>query len=211
MQVEDATTSGSRRCTWAAAPLYDIGIYCINAARYLFRDEPMEVFAVQRAATDEPRFRDVDEMTSAILRFPGDRLATFTAASARPTSRRTRGRHRGDLRVEPAYEYAEAAAPARHDRRQDPRARRSRKRDQFAPELLYFSDCILEDREPEPSGWRGWPTCASSAPSTSSARAARPCGCRRSRAAAAVADQEIEQAAGATNRTEIHARGPSER
>src|SRR3981081_177405 len=29
------------------------------------------------------------------------------------------------------------------------------KRDQFAPELLYFSDCILKDREPEPSGEEG--------------------------------------------------------
>ena len=29
------------------------------------------------------------------------------------------------------------------------------KRDQFAPELLYFSDCILNDREPEPSGEEG--------------------------------------------------------
>ena len=26
-------------------PVYDIGIYCINAARYLFRNEPQEVFA----------------------------------------------------------------------------------------------------------------------------------------------------------------------
>src|SRR4030095_17175721 len=25
--------------------LYDIGIYCINAARYLFQDEPVKVFA----------------------------------------------------------------------------------------------------------------------------------------------------------------------
>ncbi len=29
------------------------------------------------------------------------------------------------------------------------------KRDQFAPELVYFSDCILKDREPEPSGEEG--------------------------------------------------------
>ena len=26
------------------------------------------------------------------------------------------------------------------------------KRDQFAPELIYFSDCIIHDRAPEPSG-----------------------------------------------------------
>ena len=28
-------------------------------------------------------------------------------------------------------------------------------RDQFAPELIYFSDCILNDRAPEPSGEEG--------------------------------------------------------
>ena len=27
--------------------------------------------------------------------------------------------------------------------------------DQFAPELLYFSDCVLKDKEPEPSGIEG--------------------------------------------------------
>jgi glucose-fructose oxidoreductase len=29
------------------------------------------------------------------------------------------------------------------------------KRDQFAAELLYFSDCILKNQEPEPSGLEG--------------------------------------------------------
>ena len=28
-------------------------------------------------------------------------------------------------------------------------------RDQFGPEMIYFSDCILNDREPEPSGIEG--------------------------------------------------------
>jgi hypothetical protein len=29
------------------------------------------------------------------------------------------------------------------------------RRDQFAPELLHFSDCVLRRREPEPSGREG--------------------------------------------------------
>ena len=29
------------------------------------------------------------------------------------------------------------------------------KRDQFAPELVYFSDCILNNKDPEPSGLEG--------------------------------------------------------
>lgn len=30
-----------------------------------------------------------------------------------------------------------------------------KKHDQFAPELFYFSDCILNDKEPVPSGQEG--------------------------------------------------------
>src|SRR5262249_35599327 len=59
--------------------LYDIGIYCINAARALFGSEPIEVFAASVTDTDK-RFRECDEMTSAVLRFPGERLASFTSS-----------------------------------------------------------------------------------------------------------------------------------
>ncbi len=39
--------------------------------------------------------------------------------------------------------------------RQRQRERRYEKSDPFAPELLYFSDCILQNCEPEPSGEKG--------------------------------------------------------
>jgi glucose-fructose oxidoreductase len=35
------------------------------------------------------------------------------------------------------------------------RTRTYPQRDQFAPELLYFSDCVLQGKEPEPSGIEG--------------------------------------------------------
>src|SRR4029077_4897454 len=35
------------------------------------------------------------------------------------------------------------------------RERRFARRDQFAPELLYFSDCVLQNREPEPGDDEG--------------------------------------------------------
>src|SRR5438309_9217800 len=59
--------------------LFDIGIYCINAARYLFRDEPIEVVGLA-ANNGEKRFAEIEEMTSAILRFPRERLAIFTCS-----------------------------------------------------------------------------------------------------------------------------------
>jgi len=83
--------------------LDDIGIYCINAARYLFQDEPIAVFATS-ANNGEKRFSEVDEMTSVILRFPGDRLASFTVSfnGGRVATYQVVGT-KGDLRVDSAY------------------------------------------------------------------------------------------------------------
>jgi glucose-fructose oxidoreductase len=60
----------------------------------------------------------------------------------------------GDIHVQPAYEYAEALE-YRLTRDGKTTRKRGRKVDQFAAELLYFSDCIIKDREPEPSAEEG--------------------------------------------------------
>jgi glucose-fructose oxidoreductase len=134
--------------------LYDIGVYCINAARYLFRAEPEQVMAFTVMGKDR-RFRRADEMTSAMLRFPGDRLASFTCSfGAAPTASFEVVGTKGHLRVESAYEYA---VGSEHTLSIDDKTQRRRfgKRDQFAPELVYFSGCILRRRRPEPSGEEG--------------------------------------------------------
>lgn len=135
--------------------LYDIGIYCINAARYLFGDEPIEVFAFSSANRNDPRFEEIDEMTGAVLRFPNDRLATFATSfgASDVATYRILGT-RGDLQVEQAYEYA---MPVSHylTVEGEKRKRTFPKRDQFAPELIYFSNCITKNKTPEPSGSEG--------------------------------------------------------
>ncbi|MBK8171137.1 MAG: Gfo/Idh/MocA family oxidoreductase [Sandaracinaceae bacterium] len=134
--------------------LYDLGPYCINAARALFQAEPLEVSAFQILGTGD-RFRDVDEMTSATLRFPGDRVAQFTVSqgAGAVSSYRIVG-SKGDLRVDPAYEYADARE---HHLTiaEKTKSKKFAKSDQFAPELVYFSNCIQKDLEPEPSGAEG--------------------------------------------------------
>jgi predicted dehydrogenase len=134
--------------------LWDIGIYCLNAARHIFAGEPHVVSATVAARQDE-RFAEVEEMAAATLHFPGDRIATFVCSfgAADVASYRIVGTG-GDLRVEPAYPYATGLA---HELTigETKKRRRFPHRDQFAPEILYFSKCILEDREPEPSGLEG--------------------------------------------------------
>lgn len=134
--------------------LYDIGVYCINAARYLFRAEPVEVMALS-VNRGGKKLREIDECTGALLRFEGERIAAFVTSfnAADVASYRIVGT-KGQLRVDPAYEYAEGLAC---ELTIDGKTTRQRigKRDQFAPELLYFSDCIVKNRQPEPSGAEG--------------------------------------------------------
>jgi predicted dehydrogenase len=139
---------------YGGGTLYDIGVYCINAARNLFRAEPTQVSAIS-INSGLATFAEIDETTASILRFGDERVATFVTSfnASDVASYRIVGT-KGHLQADPAYEYAEGleyrlTLDGRTTRKTTP------KRDQFAPELLYFSDCILNDREPEPSGEEG--------------------------------------------------------
>lgn len=153
MQVRDEDNIRLRKET-GGGPLYDIGIYCLNAARYLFRAEPIEVFAFT-ANNKQQRFHEVEEMASAVLRFPGERLATFSCSfGAADVSVYDVVGSKGHLRVDPAYEMADDLK-YKVTVNGKSRERVFTMRDQFAPQLLYFSDCILRDATPEPSGREG--------------------------------------------------------
>jgi predicted dehydrogenase len=135
--------------------VYDLGVYCINAARYLFRSEPIEVMALS-VHGGGARLSEIDEATGAVLRFEGDRVATFvTSFNADDVASYHIIGTKGQVRVDPAYEYAEGLAYTLTTRSGRTVRKRLGKRDQFAPELLHFSDCILHDRAPEPSGSEG--------------------------------------------------------
>jgi glucose-fructose oxidoreductase len=135
-------------------PLYDIGIYCINAARATLGEEPRAVFATATRSRD-PRFREIEETVAAMMRFKDERLASFTCCfGGADRATYTVTGTRGSVTVDPAYEYVEPiTSHARIGERA--RSRRFGKRDQFAAELTYFSKCILEKKIPEPAGAEG--------------------------------------------------------
>lgn len=153
-QVADDNVRVTEPVEKGGGPVYDMGIYCINAARYLFQAEPTAVLA-SSANNGEKRFLAIDEMTSVVMHFPGERLATFTCSfGAADVSRYSVIGTKGSLTAEPAYDYSiglrrQLTIGEKTSTRSFPR------RDQFAAELIYFSECILKDREPEPSGWEG--------------------------------------------------------
>ena len=138
----------------AGGALFDEGPYPVNAARYLFADEPIEVSASSNV-DDDPRFRGVDTTTGALMRFPDGRLAQFfvSQAAASVSAFRLVG-SRGDLFVDSAFDYK---GERKHLLTIDGKTeeRKFPKQDQFAPELIYFSRCVLDDTQPEPDGREG--------------------------------------------------------
>jgi predicted dehydrogenase len=139
---------------YGGGSLYDIGVYCINAARNLFGAEPTQVSAVS-INSGLVSLSEIDETTAATLRFGNDQLATFVTSfhSTDVADYRIVGT-KGHLHAEPAYEYSQGLEYTLT--REGKKTKKSvAKRDQFAPQLLYFSDSILNNRKPEPSGEEG--------------------------------------------------------
>lgn len=152
---QQVKTGNSRlRGELGGGPLFDIGVYCINAARYLFGEEPYEVLGFSSKGKDE-RFADVPEMTAAILRFPDERLASFTCSfGAADRSEYEVVGTIGSLKMNPAYEMVgdlkmEITIEGKKQKTKYP------KRDQFGAELTYFSKCVIDGLDPEPNGIEG--------------------------------------------------------
>jgi glucose-fructose oxidoreductase len=147
------TPNGHSRSAPGSGPLYDLGTYCINAARGLFGAEPVEVFAA--SGSIQRHVSRGDGQTTAVLRFSGGRLAVFAVSlEAFEDSRYEVIGTKGVLSAHPAYRSRGALRITLETDGQR-RTTTFAARDQVAAELLAFSDCITAGREPEPSGEEG--------------------------------------------------------
>jgi glucose-fructose oxidoreductase len=135
-------------------PLEDIGIYCLNAARYIFKAEPEEVTAFAIRGKDR-RFKEVPEAVSATLRFPKNRLATFLCGfgETKVSEYRVIGTE-GVLEMNPAFTWNDDIVQT-ITHKDKTSTKTFKHRDQIAAELIYFADCIRHNKKPEPSGKEG--------------------------------------------------------
>jgi len=134
--------------------VYDLGVSCIHAARTLFDSEPAQVMAMT-ARTSRRHGGDVDDGTVALIRFPDERLAHLhTSFSEEPSGVLRIFGDDGSIQLTGAYQHV---APTSLEilRRGEAETLSFQPTDQFAADLSYFSTCILQDREPEPSGLQG--------------------------------------------------------
>jgi predicted dehydrogenase len=139
-----------------AGPVFDMGPYPVNAARYVFGDEPTEVISAVGVRHPEAGLGDFDDTVAVTLRFPGNRLAQFVLSYYGNTldTYAVVGT-KGSVEVNPGFMYGK---PLEHTvTLGETKSHESFKNtDHFGGELHYFSDCILNDKEPEPDGEEGY-------------------------------------------------------
>ncbi len=136
-------------------PLHDLGIYCINAARSVFGAEPEAVQAMANRGHDR-RSRVTEEMLTVMLRFPGNRLATFTASfDGSATAWYQVVGTTGSLCLDMAFDTS-GTMTLDLTKRGKTRTRTHVIGDQFAAEILYFVECVRAGRAPEPGVEEGW-------------------------------------------------------
>lgn len=136
-------------------PLQDIGVYCVNAMRHLFGAEPTQVIAATAARPGDQRFGEVEEMVSATLRFPGERLAHFIASFGGDDLDQYRvvGTE-GQIEVSPGYRF-DRAITVKLTRGGKTVETAFPQYDHFSGQAAYFADCCLKGLRPEPDGGDG--------------------------------------------------------
>ena len=142
-----------------AGPVPDMGPYTINQARMLFGAEPIAVTATG-VCTDPERFVDVngkpfDDTVAVTLKFPAERVAAFALSySGGDVDEFRVVGNKGDLFSKPAYQVGMAMKHIVTVEKKES-TESFAKTDHFGGELKYFSECVLENRQPEPDGEEG--------------------------------------------------------
>jgi glucose-fructose oxidoreductase len=94
-----------RRAMAGGGSLMDIGIYALNAARYLSGEEPTDVHAMIHTTPNDVRFVEVEETVTFQLRFPSGVLANCTSSYGCNVNRFRVIATKGSFELEPASGY----------------------------------------------------------------------------------------------------------
>lgn len=138
--------------------LFDIGLYCLNTARFMTGEEPAEIFATTYSRPNDPRFAEVEETVSFMLRFPSGTIANcFTSYGGRDDKHERLNLEAAVIDVPNAYQYVGQRMTVTA-RQQDITSENSLvlpHKDQFALELDHMADCVLTGRRPYTPGEEG--------------------------------------------------------
>ena len=128
--------------------LQDVGVYAIQAARYVTGEEPISITA-QEIKTDPVKFREVDETILWQMRFPSGAMASCSTSYSSGFNRLYAAMERGWLSIDSAYGYGGQVGRTNEGEIANPPS------NMWAAQMDDFSLCVQEDRESKISGMEG--------------------------------------------------------
>jgi predicted dehydrogenase len=152
---------GEWRCDAKLAgggPLMDVGIYSLNACRYLTGEEPVALDGHSSVIDHDGRFKGVEENLSWSMKFPSGIVAScVTTYGANMPGTYTVFGSKGYLHMEPAFSYEGIKLTAHLSGQHEPVELAEDEHDpkQFQREGEYFAECVRENKAPKMSGEEG--------------------------------------------------------
>ncbi|WP_343519551.1 Gfo/Idh/MocA family oxidoreductase [Sphingomonas sp.] len=135
--------------------LMDIGIYSLNAARYLAGEEPLEVSAMESTDRNDPRFATVEDRIDWQMRFPSGAIANCVSSySSGHNAFRVTGT-KGWVGMDPATSYAGHRMWTRRDAQTSEVTLPPPGKDQFVAQLDHLAESVLTGIPLRASGEEG--------------------------------------------------------
>jgi predicted dehydrogenase len=134
--------------------MMDIGIYALNAARYLTGEEPTEVNAMSFTDRNDPRFKEVESNVIFQLRFPSGVIANCSSSYSyfHQSHYRVMGTE-ARLEMDPATWYTGNRMWIERGNKIE--QIELQEADHFALEMDHMSDSVMQNKEPLTPGEEG--------------------------------------------------------
>jgi predicted dehydrogenase len=139
--------------------LLDLGIYPLNAIRWILGEEPSDFRAFVSTREPGPRFAEVEQTVEWMMKFPSGILSNCGSSYGQygPAFLQIDGT-KGQVHIEPAFYYGDVQYTYSGSTTHGPikgSAPVTGQYDQFTAEADHFANCILNNKTPDTPGEEG--------------------------------------------------------
>ncbi len=150
-----------KRALAGGGSLPDVGLYCLNTARFLTGEEPVEISANMYSTPNDPRFTEVEENVNWMMRFPSGIQAVCSTSYGWHENRyyRVLGAEKW-AQMSPAFSYNNLRLMVGHKSKENPKfevleERQLAPKNQFALEMDHMAECVQDNKQPFTPGEEG--------------------------------------------------------
>ncbi len=151
----DPTQWRLKKALSGGGSLMDMGVYSLQAARYMTNEEPVAVYAKETTDRRDPRFKEVEDMIEWQLEFPSGVIGSCMSMYSASQNHILLMGEKGRIELEPATNYDGQKLWVGEGRGVETKAPPGPAVNQFVGQLDHLSLCAIHNREPIVGGQEG--------------------------------------------------------